>query len=328
MDRFEPKLVTIFGGAGFVGTPIVQALARQGYRVLVASRRPDLALHVKIFGSVGQIQPIQANIRNLASVRRAVRGADIVINLVGIGHSAGKQSFDAVHVAGAANVAQAAREAGAKRLVHMSALGVEQAAETSRYAASKLAGEAEVHKAFPEAVIIRPSILFGAGDGFFNLMGFLARLFPVMPLIHGGTKFQPVYVGDVADAFALAAGGAAKPGRIYELGGPQVETHRQLIERVLHEAARKRMLLPLPAGLAKLMAAALAILPGKPLLTGDQVELLGVDNIVSPAASKEKRTLAGLGITPTSMDTILPTYLFRFRKNGQFDRDDAPAPVL
>lgn len=328
MDRFEPKLVTIFGGAGFVGTSIVQELARQGHRILVASRRPDLALHVKMFGSVGQIQPIQANVRDLNSVRRAVRGADIVINLVGIGHSAGKQSFDAVHVAGAANVAQAAKEAGASRLVHMSALGVDQAAEVSRYAASKLDGEAEVFKAFPEAVVIRPSILFGPGDGFFNLMGFLARAFPVLPLIGGNTRFQPIFVGDVALAFALAAGGQVKPGRVYELGGPQMETYRQLMERVLHETARKRPLVPLSQRLAKLLAAPLGILPGKPLLTSDQVALLGVDNVVSAAAIKEKRTLAAFGITPTSMDTVLPTYLYRFRKYGQFDRDDAPAPVL
>ena len=328
MDRIEPRLVTIFGGSGFVGTPIVQLLAKRGHRIRVAVRRPDLAGHVKMFGSVGQVQPIQANIRNAASVRRAVAGADIVINLVGIGYSRGAQSFDAVHVAGAANVAEAARAAGVSSLVHMSALGADRAAEVSAYAASKLAGEAAVLKAFPHAVIMRPSILFGQGDGFFNLMGALSRLFPVLPLIAGDTRFQPAYVGDVAQAFARAAEGGVKTGRIYELGGPQIETHRELLARVQRETARNRPILPLPAGLAKLMALPFAILPFSPLLTGDQVDLLGVDNVVSDAALKDKRTFAAFGITPTAMDTILPTYMYRYRRHGQFDRDNAPAPVL
>jgi len=328
MDRIEPKLVTIFGGSGFVGTQIVQLLAKNGHRIRVAVRRPDLAGHTKMFGSVGQIQPIQANVRNAASVRRAVAGVDIVINLAGVGFSRGAQSFDAVHVDGATHVAEAARAAGVTTLVHMSALGVDKAAEVSAYAASKLAGEEAVLKAFPDAVIIRPSVLFGQGDGFFNLMGQLSRMFPVLPLISGDTRFQPAYVGDVAEAFAQAAEGKAKTGRIYELGGPQVETHKALVERVQREAARNRPMLPLPSGLAKLLALPFAILPFPPLLTADQVELLGVDNVVSEAAIKDKRTFAGLGITPTAMDAILPTYMYRYRKHGQFDRDNAPAPIL
>ena len=328
MDRIEPKLVTIFGGSGFVGTQIVQLLARNGHRIRVAVRRPNLAGHTKMFGSVGQIQPIQANLRNAASVRRAVAGVDIVINLVGIGYSRGAQTFDAVHVAGAGNVAEAARATGVSSLVHMSALGADQAADVSAYAASKLAGEAAVLKAFPNAVIMRPSILFGQGDGFFNRMGGLARLFPILPLISGDTSFQPAYVGDVAEAFVLAAEGKVKTGRIYELGGPQVETHRELIARIQREAGRSRPVLPLPTGLAKLMALPFAILPFPPLLTGDQVDLLGVDNVVSDAAIKDKRTFVAFGITPTAMDTILPTYMYRYRKHGQFDRDNAPAPVL
>lgn len=328
MDRFEPKLVTVFGGSGFVGTQLVQILARRGHRIRVAVRRPDLAGHTRMFGSVGQVQPIQANLRNAPSVRRAVTGADIVINLVGIGHSRGAQNFDAVHVDGAANVAAAAREAGAATLVHMSALGVDRAAEVSRYAASKLAGEAAVKAAFPDAIIMRPSILFGPDDDFFNLMGALARLFPVLPLIGGDTRFQPAYVTDVAEAFARAADGQVKPGRIYELGGPQVATHRELIELVQREAGRNRPLLPLPTGIAKLLALPFAILPGRPLLTADQVELLGVDNVVSDAAIKDKRSFAAFGITPTAMDTILPTYLYRYRKAGQFDRNNIPAPTL
>ncbi|MHA6689408.1 complex I NDUFA9 subunit family protein [Devosia sp. A449] len=328
MDRFEPRLVTIFGGSGFVGTQLVQLLAQNGHRIRVAVRRPDLAGHTRMYGSVGQVQPIQANLRNAASVRRAVAGADIVINLVGVGHSRGAQSFQAVHVDGAANVAAAARDAGASTLVHMSALGVDVAAEVSRYAASKLAGEAAVLAAFPNAIIMRPSILFGQDDGFFNLMGALARFFPVLPLIGGNTRFQPAYVTDVAEAFLRAAEGRVKTGRIYELGGPQVATHRELIELVQREAARNRPLLPLSAGFAKLLALPFAILPGKPLLTADQVELLGVDNVVSDAAIKDKRSFAAFGIVPTAMETILPSYLYRYRKAGQFDRDNAPAPIL
>ncbi|WEK03932.1 MAG: complex I NDUFA9 subunit family protein [Candidatus Devosia phytovorans] len=328
MDRNQPKIVTIFGGAGFVGTQVVEALAKRGYRIRVATRRPNLAGPVKMFGSVGQVQPIQANVRNLASVQHAVRGADIVINLVGVGYSSGMQSFEAVHVDGARNVASAAKAAGVATLVHMSALGVDSAAEVSEYAKSKFDGEAAVLEAFPQAVIMRPSILFGMGDGFFNLLGTLARFFPVLPLIGGASRFQPAYVGDVAEAFALAADGKAKAGKIYELGGPQVETHKDLLARVQREAARKRPVLPLPAGIAKLIALPFSFLPFRPLITADQVELLGKDNVVSEAAIKDKRTFAGLGITPTSMDTILPTYMYRFRKYGQYDRDNAPAPIL
>ena len=321
MDRFEPQLVTIFGGDGFVGTQLVQVLARHGHRIRVAVRRPDLAGHTKTLGNVGQILPIQANVRNLASVQRAVAGADIVINLVAIGFERGAQRFAAINEQGAANVAAAARAAGAKSLVHMSALGVD-VATTSDYARSKLAGEAAVLKAFPQAVIMRPSILFGRDDGFFNLMGMLSRMLPVMPLISGETRFQPAYVGDVAEAFAMAAHGQVKTGRVYELGGPEIETHKDLLARVLREAGRTKPLLPIPAGIAKLMAWPFSILPFKPLLTADQVELLGTDNVVSDAAIRDKRTFAAFGITPTAMDTILPSYMWRFRKHGQFDRPE------
>lgn len=326
MDRNTPKLVTIFGGSGFVGNHLVQVLARKGYRIRVAVRRPDLAGEVRMFGGVGQVVPVQANLRNEASVQRAAAGSDIVINLVGIGHQSGKQSFDAVHTEGAAFVARAAKAAGAAALVHVSALGVDTAAEVSAYAASKLAGEGAVLEAYPSAVILRPSIMFGPGDGFFNLMGTLSRILPVMPLISGETKFQPVFVGDVADAIAAAAEGAVKTGRVYELGGPDVETHKVLMQRILREAGRKPLLLPVPSGLMKFKAALLGILPFKPIITPDQVELLGVDNVVSDAAQKDKRTLAAFGITPTSMDDILPTYMWRFRRHGQFDREGgAPA---
>lgn len=326
MDRNAQKLVTIFGGSGFVGNHLVQVLARKGYRIRVAVRRPDLAGEVRMFGGVGQVVPVQANLRNEASVARAAAGSDVVINLVGIGHQSGKQRFDSVHVDGAAAVARAAKAVGASALVHVSALGVDKAAEVSAYAASKLAGEKAVFEAFPDAVVIRPSLMFGQGDGFFNLMGTLARVMPVMPLVAGKTLFQPVFVGDVAEAIAGAVEGAVKTGRVYELGGPDVETHEALMQRILREAGRNRPLLPVPAGLMKILAGLLGILPIKPVITGDQVNLLGVDNVVSEEARKDKRTLAAFGVTPTSMDEVLPTYMWRFRRHGQFDRDgDAPA---
>jgi len=327
MDSLDPKLVTVFGGSGFVGTQIVQLLARAGHRVRVAVRRPDLAGHLKPLGGVGQVMPIQANIRNLNSIRRAVAGADIVINLVGVGFEKGKQSFEAVHVDAAAAIAQSAKAAGATHLVHMSALGVDSAADVSSYANTKLAGEAAVFSVFPSAIVLRPSIMFGPGDGFFNLMGTLTRLFPVLPLIGGKTRFQPVYVGDVATAFLRAVEGKVKTGRVYELGGPQIETYKELMQRVGREAMRNRPMLPIPSGIAKLLALPFAFLPFPPLLTSDQVELLGVDNVVSAAAIADKRTLAAFGVTPTSMDTILPGYMWRFRKHGQFDRVPVVVPA-
>ncbi|MBJ3785663.1 complex I NDUFA9 subunit family protein [Devosia sediminis] len=326
MDRNEAKLVTIFGGSGFVGNHLVQLLARKGYRIRVAVRRPDLAGEVRMYGGVGQIVPVQANLRNEASVQRAAAGSDVVINLVGIGHQSGKQRFDAVHVEGAAAVARAAKAAGATALVHVSALGVDRAAEVSSYAASKLEGERAVLAAFPNAVVIRPSIMFGQGDGFFNLMGSLSRILPVMPLISGKTQFQPVFVGDVAEAITAAAEGVVKTGRVYELGGPDVESHKALMRRILREAGRKPMLVGVPGGIMKLVASVLGILPFKPLITADQVELLGVDNVVSDEAKKDKRTFAAFGITPTPMDDVLPTYMWTYRRHGQFDRDGgAPA---
>lgn len=320
MDRFSPKLVTVFGGSGFVGKHLVQALARKGYRMRIAVRRPDLAGEAKVLGGVGQIVSIQANLRNQASVERAIAGADIVINLVGIGYEGGKQTFEAVNAEGAALVARVAKAAGVKSLVHVSALGLEDAAEISDYARSKLEGEKAVLEAFPQAVVLRPGLMFGYGDGFFNKMGALARLLPVMPVIAGGTRFQPVHVGDVADAIVAAAEGVVKTGKVYELGGPDVETSRDLMARIVRETGRKRPLVALPTFLAKLVALPFSILPIAPLVTSDQVDLLGIDNVVSDDAIKEKRTLAAFGIVPTAMETILPQYMWRFSKNGQFDR--------
>lgn len=321
MDRAK-QLVTIFGGAGFVGTHIVQELARRGYRIRVAVRRPRLAGHVQPLGNVGQIVPIQANLRNAASVARAVAGASIVINLVGIGVESGRQRFRAVHVDGARNVAEAAHAAGAAALVHMSALGADLDSP-SLYGRSKAEGEVAVFEAFPDAVIMRPSLIFGPGDGFFNRMGGLARLLPVLPLIGGKTRFQPVYIGDVAEAFAAAAEGRVKTGCIYELGGPEVLTHRALLQRILSVTGRSNPLLPLSPGVAKLLAAPFALLPFPAPLTGDQVEMLQHDNIVSDEALREKRTLAAFGIEPVAMDAVLPSYMWRFRKHGQFDRQAA-----
>lgn len=322
MARNAPKLVTIFGGSGFVGAHVVQILAREGYRIRVAVRRPDLAGVVRTPGGVGQIVPIQANLRNADSIKRAVAGSDIVINLVGIGYESGHQSFQAIHVDGPGIIAQAAKAAGVTSLVHLSALGVDKAASASKYAASKLAGEEAVLAAFPQATIIRPSIIFGQGDGFFNLIGALSRVLPVMPLIAGETKFQPIYVGDVAQAIAMAAKGEVKAGKIYEIGGPNVESHKELMQRILNEAGRARPLVPFPAGLAKMGASILGLLPFKSLVTGDQVNLLGIDNVVSAEAITDKRSLAAFGISPKSMSEILPTYMWRFRRNGEYARTD------
>lgn len=316
------KLATIFGGSGFIGTQLTQELARRGYSVRVAVRRPDLAGDVRMFGFPGQIQPIQANLRYPDSVAAAVRGADVVINLVGILFEKGKQRFSSVQTQGAKTVAEAARAAGVERLVHMSAIGA-NTQSPSAYARAKALGEAEVLKAFPSAVIIRPSLVFGQHDGFFNMFGTLARMSPIMPVIGGKTRFQPVYVGDVAEAIAKAADGEAKPGKVYELGGPEILTMDEIIDRVLEETRRKRFKLPMPFGLAKPLASAMSILP-KPMLTPDQVVQLGVDNVVSDEAIKQKRTLEAFAIAPTTLDAVLPTYMWRFRKHGEFDRHTNP----
>ncbi|MBV8839651.1 MAG: complex I NDUFA9 subunit family protein [Alphaproteobacteria bacterium] len=309
-------LVTIFGGSGFLGRHLVRALAREGYRIRPAVRRPDLAGHLQPLGRVGQIHAVQANLRYPESVEAAVRGADVVINLVAVLYERGKQTFEAVQQQGAHNVAQAAAAAGA-RLIHVSALGADPDS-TAAYARTKAAGEAAVLGTVPDATIFRPSIMFGPEDDFFNRFGAMARMSPFLPLVGGGhTQFQPVFVGDVAQAIMRAVSGQAKGGTIYELGGPEVKTFRQLMEYVLTVTERKRLLLPLPFGLAKLQAFFLQMLP-TPLLTPDQVELLRSDNIVSQAAQNEGRTLAAFGIEPAAFEAIVPSYLWRFRKTGQF----------
>ncbi len=317
----QPELVTIFGGSGFVGTQLVQVLARAGYRVRVAVRRPDLAGHLRPLGAVGQVVPMQANLRNRDSVAAAVRGATAVINLAAIGIEKGKQRYRAINVNGARHIAEAAKAAGVGTLVHMSILGADENSP-SLFARSRAMGEAAVKAAFPTAIIFRPSIVFGPGDDFFNKLGMLARMLPVLPLFGGKTLFQPVYVGDVAEAIAEAVKGNAKPGKINELGGPEVLTHRAMVERVLRETNRSNPILPLPSAIGALLAFPMQILPN-PLVTGDQIKLLAIDNVVSAEANKEKRTLAGLGIVARPLDAVLPSYLWRFSPNGQFDRQTA-----
>jgi uncharacterized protein YbjT (DUF2867 family) len=316
-DYVKGDIVTVFGGSGFVGRYVVRALARRGYRVRAAVRRPDLAGHLQPLGAVGQIHAVQANVRNRQSIERALVGAAAVVNLVGILHETGRQRFDTVQAAGAGAVAEAAAVAGIGRMVQMSAIGADPDSP-SHYARSKAIGERLVLEAIPQAVILRPSIVFGPEDDFFNRFAAMARLSPALPLIGGGhTRYQPVYVADVAEAAARAVEGEARPGAVYELGGPDIRTFRELMEFILAEIDRKRPLVPVPFGLARLKAQVLQLLP-KPLLTVDQVRLLEHDNIVSPAAIADGRTLAGLGIAPTAMETIVPTYLGRYRRSGQF----------
>jgi NADH dehydrogenase len=309
-------LVTVFGGSGFLGRHVVRALASRGYRIRVAVRRPDLAFHLQPLGRVGQIHAVQANLRYPDSVTAALRDADIAVNLVGILFERGRQHFDAVMAAGAETVARAAKAAGAP-LVHVSAIGADADAP-SLYARAKADGERRVLAAYDAAVIVRPSVVFGPEDDFFNRFAALARLSPVMPLVGGGqTKLQPVFAGDVAEAIAKAVDGDVKPGAVYELGGPDVRTFKELMEFILATTDRRRFLVPVPFGLVKLQATFLQYWP-KPPITPDQVELLKRDNVVSEQARRDGRTLEGLGITPASIAAIVPTYLWRFRKAGQF----------
>jgi uncharacterized protein YbjT (DUF2867 family) len=310
-------LVTVFGGSGFLGRHVVRALARRQYRIRVAVRRPELCGHLRPMGRVGQIHAVQANLRYPQSVAAALRDADIAVNLVGILFERGRQRFDAVQSEGAAAVALAAKAAAA-RLVHVSAIGADANAP-SRYARSKAEGEQQVLAAVPEAVIVRPSIVFGPEDDFFNRFAALARMAPALPLPGGGhTRFQPVFAGDVAEAIAKAVDGEAKPGTIYELGGPDVRTFKELMEFTLATIQRRRLLVPVPFSVLKLQAALLQFLP-KPPLTPDQVELLKRDNVVPADALRDGRTLEALGIVPESMAAIVPSYLWRFRKSGQFN---------
>ena len=310
------KLVTVFGGSGFLGRYVVRALTSRGYKVRVACRRPDLAGHLQPLGNVGQIQYIQANLRYRWSIDRAVEGADAVVNLVGILSESGRQTFDAVQARGAGWVAQAAAKEGAA-MVQMSALGAD-ADSPAEYAQTKSVGERSVREAVPSAIIFRPSILFGPEDEFFNRFAGMAKMSPFLPLIGGGGNlFQPVYVGDVAQAVVNAVDGKLTAGSTWELGGPEMLSFKQCLKKMLPLIERKPIFISLPFAVARTFARLLQYLPGAPLTPG-QVDLLKTDNIVSQDAADEGRTLAGAGVQATSMMSVLPDYLVRFRKHGEF----------
>ncbi len=311
----EQQRVTVFGGSGFIGRYVVERLADQGAVVTVAVRDPEKAKFLRPLGQVGQVTPIAVNVRDAAAVARAVDGADAVVNLVGILFKRGRQNFAAVHVDAPAMIARACAEAGVKRLVHVSAIGARTTA-WSEYHRSKGAGEEALREHFPGATILRPSIVFGPEDGFFNLFGALARVLPALPLYGGGkTRFQPVYVGDVAAAIVNALGNPDAVGKTYELGGPSVYTFAELMEIVLAETRRHRLLVPIPFAVGQVQAAFLGLLP-KPPLTRDQLISLKTDSVVSEGAL----TLADLGVQATALEAIVPTYLQRYRRGGRLGR--------
>ncbi|MGX1791143.1 complex I NDUFA9 subunit family protein [Bosea sp. NPDC055332] len=319
------QLVTVFGGSGFLGRHVVRALARRGYRVRAAVRRPDLAGFLQPLGIVGQVTAVQANLRYPDSVAAAVHGADVVINLVGIMREKGRQNFSSVQAQGARSVAQACANLGVERLIQVSALGAD-ADSKSAYARAKAEGEAAAHALVKQAIVFRPSVMFGPEDTFFNRFASLVRMLPVLPLAGAETKFQPVFVGDVAEAIARAVDGKVDGGKVYELGGPETKTLRGLVDYVCEITGRKRLIAPMPFGLARLQGQILEIadmltlglMPSELVLTRDQVSLLESDNVVSATAEKEGRTLHGLGIAPVSAEAEVPGYLWRFRKAGQF----------
>jgi NADH dehydrogenase len=315
----KDRRITLFGGSGFIGRYVVQRLAREGWIVRVAVRDPAAALFLKPLGNVGQIVPIRADLTDAASVGVALEGSEAAVNLVGILYESGQQTFERVHRNGARIAAEAAASAGAQRFVQISAIGADPKAK-AQYARSKGEAEAAVRAAFPSATILRPSIVFGPEDGFFNRFAAMARFFPALPLIGGGhTKFQPVYVGDVADAVMRAVNDPATGGKTYELGGPRVYTFRELMEVMLAQLGRRRLLANVPWGIARLQGAILEKLPGPKILTRDQVTLLERDNVVGTGAL----TLADLGIAPQAVEAIIPTYLDIYRRGGRFARSAA-----
>ena len=315
------NLVTVFGGSGFVGTQAVRYLAKAGWRVRVAVRNPNLAYKMRLLGEVGQIDVVQANVRNVPSLERALEGASVSLNLVGLLYETGRQAFEAVHVAGARNIAEAARSQGVSRLVQMSALGADLNAP-AKYARTKAEAEAAVREIYPDATIVRPSIVFGPGDGFFGRFAAMAQVSPILPLIGGGkTRFQPVSVGDVGRALAQIVIDPACAGKTFELGGLEVFSFRDLLEMMLAHTGQRRLLVPIPFPVAGLMGQVgeLASFIMAPPITSDQVELLKTDNVVSGQCPG----LAELGITPQTLEAVLPTYLYTYRKGGQYADQDA-----
>lgn len=316
------RLAVVFGGSGFVGRHVVRELARRGWRVRVAVRRPHHAQFLRTMGKVGQIQLAQANVRHQASIEQALKGADVVVNLVGILHQEGRQRFEAVQEAGAAAVAGLAAKAGVRRFVHVSAIGADPESR-SLYARTKGLAEKAVREAIASATIMRPSIVFGPEDQFFNKFAAMATLSPALPLIGGGrTRFQPVYVDDVADAIAAALNRPETAGRTYELGGPSIYTFKELMQLMLKTIGRKRILAPVPFALAPLIGLAgeaIGALPFfAPPITRDQIRLLKKDNVVGASGEARIARLGDLGIAPTTVEAILPTYMVPFRKHGQF----------
>jgi uncharacterized protein YbjT (DUF2867 family) len=315
------NLVTVFGGSGFIGGQAVRQLAKAGWRIRVAVRNPAKAYAMRLHGDVGQIDIVQANVRNPASLRRALVGAQAAVNLVAVPYETGRQGFTALHVMGAKNVAEAARAEGVTRFVQMSALGAD-ADSPSKYARTKAEGEAAVRVAYPDAVIVRPSVVFGPEDDFFNRFAAMAQISPVLPLVGGGhTRFQPVFVGDVAKTLARAVADPDCAGQTYELGGPATFSFRELMELMLAEIGKRRLLLPVPWPVANLLGSLGDLSLGligdgllKPPITSDQVPLLKTDNVVSGTFPG----LTELGITPTTLEAVLPEYLYRYRKGGQY----------
>ena len=313
------KLVTIYGGSGFIGRYIARRMAKEGWRVRVAVRRPNEAIFVRPYGVVGQVEPVFCNIRDDASVRAVMQGADAVVNCVGVLSEVGKNGFEAVQAEGAARIARIAAELGVGQLVQLSAIGAD-ADSASAYARSKAAGEAAVREAFPAAVILRPSVVFGSEDQFFNRFAAMSRFGPILPVVGAETKFQPVYVDDVAQAAVKAVLGEAAPG-IYELGGPDVHSFRELMQKMLQVVQRRRLIVNIPFFVARIMGGAFDLLQTvtlglfhNGLITRDQVRNLARDNVVSSDA----RGLADLGIAPTPIDAVLPEYLWRYRPSGQY----------
>ena len=323
----KDRLVTVFGGSGFIGRHVVRELANRGWRVRVACRRPDLAFFLQPLGRVGQVQAVQANLRNPASVAAALRESDAVVNLVGVLAEGGRQTFEAVHAEGAAAVGKAAAAAGITNVVHMSSISA-STESPAVYGRTKAKGEAAILAAVPGAVVLRSSVVFGPEDEFFNRFARMARFMPTLPLVGADTKFQPVFVGDIAKAIATALDGRAKAGAVYELGGPEVVSLRDIVGYICAEIGRKRALAALGFGAGRIMALAteiaskvsLGLLPAMLTTTRDQVELLRKGNVVSEAAKNDGRTLDGLGISPESFRAVVPTYLWRYRRAGQFDR--------
>ncbi|MEM9061760.1 MAG: complex I NDUFA9 subunit family protein [Pseudomonadota bacterium] len=308
-------LVTIIGGSGFVGRYIAQRMARRGWRVRVAVRRPNEAMFVKPYGVVGQVEPVQCNVRDEVSLRAVITGADAVVNCVGVLWQSGKNTFKATQAEGAARIARIAADEQVARFVHISAIGADAESE-SQYARTKAAGEAAVLEAMPDAVILRPSVVFGTEDGFFNQFAGLSKLTPALPLVGGGTRFQPVWVEDVAEAAARAVAGEVNSG-LYELGGPRVATFRECMELMLRVIRRRRLLIDLPFFLANIIATfaqTTAWIGVQPLLTRDQIKLLRKDNVVG----EDAKGFDAIGIAPTAMEAVLDSYLYAYRPYGQY----------